>query len=102
MLGCAYFNQGKGSCLKGDKCTFSHDPKLEVARMPKGKGKAKERALAHVLPRLLDETPLEEVRLLEGPARGVLTYNKYKTKPCINFANGNCTFGDRCKFKHNG
>ena len=39
----------------------------------KEKEKAKERALAHVLPLLLDETPLEEVRLLEDPARGVLT-----------------------------
>ena len=25
-MGCMYFNQGKGSCLKADRCTFSHDP----------------------------------------------------------------------------
>ena len=24
-MGCMYFNQGKGSCIKADRCTFSHD-----------------------------------------------------------------------------
>ena len=99
MLGCAYFNQGKGSCLKGDQCPFSHDPKLEVARVPKEKEKAKERALAHVLPLLPGETP-RGGSYPRGSSSG-RSYSKYKTKPCINFANGSCTVGDRRKFKHN-
>ena len=39
-MGCMYFNQGKGSCLKADRCTFSHDPNIPVY-VPKGKGKGK-------------------------------------------------------------
>ena len=34
-MGCMYFNQGKGSCLKADRCTFSHDPNIPVY-VPKG------------------------------------------------------------------
>ena len=37
-MGCMYFHQGKGSCLKADRCTFSHDPSIPVY-VPKGKGK---------------------------------------------------------------
>ena len=39
-MGCMYFSQGKGSCLKVDRCTFSHDPNVAVY-VPKGKGKGK-------------------------------------------------------------
>ena len=33
-MGCMYFNQGKGSCLKADRCTFSHDPSIPVYVRP--------------------------------------------------------------------
>ena len=36
-MGCMYFNQGKGSCLKADRCTFSHDPNVAVYVCPKRK-----------------------------------------------------------------
>ena len=29
-MGCIYFNHVKGSCLKADRCTFSHDPSTPV------------------------------------------------------------------------
>ena len=41
--------------------------------MLKGKGEAKEGALAHDLPPLQDVIPLKEALLLEGSVRGVLT-----------------------------
>ena len=37
---CMYFSQGKGSCLKADRCTFSHDPSIPVY-VTRGKGKGK-------------------------------------------------------------
>ena len=39
-MGCMYFHQGKGSCLKADRCKFSHDPNIAVY-IPRGKGKGK-------------------------------------------------------------
>ena len=38
--GCMYSNQGKGSCLKADRCTCYHDPNIAVY-VPKGKSKGK-------------------------------------------------------------
>ena len=63
-----YFNQGKGSCLKAGRCTFSHDPNIPVY-VPKGKGKGKRKdQILLVLPLPLGgvgETPREDVTPLE-------------------------------------
>ena len=78
-MGCMYFSQGKGSCLKADRCTFSNDPSVPVY-VPKGKGKGNVKDLTRlVLPRPLGgvgETPregathLEVVHLLADPVGG--------------------------------
>ena len=39
-MGCMSFNQGKGSCVKAGRCTYSHDPNVAVY-VPKAKGKGK-------------------------------------------------------------
>ena len=112
-LGCAFFNRGKGSCRLGDKCAFSHDPKLEVANMPKGKGGGKGESSKGkggkrrrgFLSR--SASPVSRSTSQGGtssrgstPSRPIDT-SRYKTKPCKNYANGSCTFGDRCAFMHN-
>ena len=104
-MGCMYFNQGKGSCLKADRCTFSHDPIVAVY-VPKVKGKGKRRGSNS--PRSTSpagrggrDTP-RGGSSPRGSSRGrLIDPTMYKTKPCDNFARGTCTFGDRCSFKHN-
>ena len=58
----------KGSCLKADRCTFSHDPNIPVY-VPKGKLKenVRDRILLVLLPPLggVGETPREDVTPLE-------------------------------------
>ena len=110
-MGCMYFNQGKGSCLKADRCTFSHDPSIPVY-VPKGKGKGKRKGSSSSRPASpAGRSGRDTSRGRDTPRRGEsprrssrgrsIDPSKYKTKPCDNFAKGTCTFGDRCTFKHN-
>ena len=65
-MGFMYFNQEKGSCLKADQCTFSHDPSIPVRK--KVKESVRDRIL-FVLPLPLGgvgETPREGVTPLEA------------------------------------
>ena len=97
-MGSAYFNQGKGSCLKGDRCGFSHDPNVEVAPFPKGKGKGKRGGSnsprRSASPAGRDTPPGGSSPRGSSSGRPV-DPTKYKTKPCDNFARGTCTLGDR-------
>ena len=106
-----YFNQGKGSRLKADRCTFSHDPNIAVY-IPKGKDKGKRKGSnsprsASPAGRGGRDTPRgrDTRRGGSSPHRSSrgrsIDPAKYKPKPCDNFARGTCTFGDRCTFKHN-
>ena len=101
-MGCMYFNQGKGSCLKGDRSTFSHDPKVEVY-VPKEKGKGKRggpnspRRSASPAGR---DTPRGGASPRGSSSGCPIDPTKYKTKPCDNFARGTCTFRDRRSLRH--
>ena len=67
-----YFNQGKGSCRKADRCTFSHDPKVAVY-VPKEKVRESAEVLIRLGPlRPPGAIPPEVVRPLEDRARDVL------------------------------
>ena len=111
-LGCAFFNRGKGSCRLGDKCAFSHDPKLEVATMPKGKGGGKGKSgKGKGGKRRRGSQSRSASPASRSPSRGgassrgstpnrTIDPSRYKTKVCKNYASGSCTFGDRCAFKH--
>ena len=106
-----YLNQGKGSCFKADRCTFSHDPEIPVY-VPKGEGKGKRKGShsprsaspagrgGRHTPRGRD-TPRGGASPRRNSRGGSIDPAKYKTKPCDNFARGTFTFGDRCTFKHN-
>ena len=100
-MGCGYFNQGKGSCLKGDRCTFSHDPEVEVARREEARAREEVLIRLAVQPRLLGAISPEVVHPLGSSSGRPIDPTKYKTKPCDNFARGTCTLGDRCSFRHN-
>ena len=106
-MGCMFFNQGKGTCLKADRCTFSHDPKIAVY-VPKGKGKGKRRGSnsprrsaspgGRDTPRGGRSTSPRGGR--SSSSGRTIDSTKYRTKPCANYARGTCTFGDRRTFKH--
>ena len=104
-MGCMYFNQGKGSCLKAGRCAFPHDPNIAV-NIPKGKGKGKRKGSssprsASLAGRGGRDTPRGGSSPRRSSRGRSIDPAKYKTKPCDNFARGTCTFGDRCTFEHN-
>ena len=100
-VGCLYFNKGAGTCKFGDKCFFSHDPKVEIVGLAnagkgKGKGKGKRKGSGS-----RSASP-SAGRGSRGstPSRRSIDVTKFKTQDCKNFKQGQCTFGDKCAFKH--
>ena len=109
-VGCLYFNKRAGSCKFGDKCHFSHDPKVEVVGLAnagkgkgKGKGKRKRRGSNSRSASPAGGSNNQKGSSSRGstPARRTIDSAKYKTVDCRYSAKGNCTFGDKCAFKHN-
>ncbi|KZT38869.1 hypothetical protein SISSUDRAFT_1046322 [Sistotremastrum suecicum HHB10207 ss-3] len=39
------------------------------------------------------------VRDIRSPSPGKMS-SRYRTKPCVNFLSGNCSYGDKCSFAH--
>ena len=104
-MGCMYFNQGKGSCRKADRCTCPHDPNVAMF-VPKGKGKGKRKGSnsprsASPAGRGERDTPRGGSSPRRSSRGRSIDPARYKTKPCDNFARGTCTFGDGCTCKHN-
>ena len=73
-MGCAYFNQGKGSCLKGDRCLSPMVLKPKLLHSPREKAKASEEVLIRlaIQLRLPGAIPPEVVHPLEDRARDAL------------------------------
>jgi hypothetical protein len=76
---------GRGSCARGDKCTFSH-----VVEKPLT---AQEVAVVRYF---LDD-PQRSRSKSEGPkGKG----KKPSAQPCFMFQKGSCTYGDTCRYSH--
>ncbi len=67
---CKFYRGIQGSCKNGDKCTYNHN----------------------------DTTTQNQPKQMQNTKKQ--PNRPYRTIPCKNFANGNCTYGDRCSFLH--
>ena len=81
---CRYFQSGK--CLFGQKCKFSHDP-TTVKQSPAGPPDGE---FSHD-PTTVKQSPAGPPDRASGSSKRI---------PCIHFARGKCTYGERCKFSH--
>ena len=72
----ACYNFIKGTCTRGDKCAYSHDPKAELPKAERDR---------------LDKAKEKREKDMKG---------KRSKAPCKNHAEGHCKFGDSCQFSH--
>lgn len=80
-----WFYAKKGTCTKGDECTFSHDlssPNQAVAR---------DRSLSHDPSRFDELSPEIAVKVKAG---------LHKSRICNHYLDNRCYRGDKCAFLH--
>ena len=72
----ACYNFTNGTCIRGYKCAYSHDPKAELSKAERDR---------------LDKARVKREKDMKG---------KRSKAPCKGHAEGYCNFGDSCQFSH--
>jgi RNA recognition motif-containing protein len=105
---CKYYAQG--SCSYGLSCTFYHSgtdmPSAAVAYPAVASYNNYQTAQPYQYnpypPSASYPMPTMDNRDVNRDSRYAANAAKYKTVPCVLFASGKCTFGDKCNFIHAG